>query len=62
VGVFTAIRAAAAEGTACLIATHNREVLRYTTRTVQIADGLLSEAPPVPAEELAAAERPRSGE
>jgi putative ABC transport system ATP-binding protein len=45
-GVFAAIRAAAAEGTACLVATHNREVLRYTTRVVSIADGELSVAAP----------------
>jgi putative ABC transport system ATP-binding protein len=62
VGVFGAIRAAAAEGTACLIATHNHEVLRYTTRVVGIADGVLSEAPPpAPPEEPAASEGRRSG-
>jgi putative ABC transport system ATP-binding protein len=42
-GVFNAIRAAAAEGTACLIATHNHEVLRFTNRVVAIADGVRSE-------------------
>jgi putative ABC transport system ATP-binding protein len=61
-GVFTAIRAAAAEGTACLVATHNHEVLRFTSRVVAIADGELSEAPQPPREPEPESEPEAEGE
>jgi putative ABC transport system ATP-binding protein len=37
--VFRAIRAAARGGSACLVATHNREVTRYADRVLAIRDG-----------------------
>lgn len=40
-GVFATIRRAAAEGTSCLIATHNQELLGYADRIVGIRDGRL---------------------
>lgn len=40
-GVFATIRRAAAEGTSCLIATHNEELLGYADRIVGIRDGRL---------------------
>jgi putative ABC transport system ATP-binding protein len=40
-GVFTTIRRAAAEGTSCLIATHNQELLGYADTIVGIRDGRL---------------------
>jgi putative ABC transport system ATP-binding protein len=42
-GVFKVIRAAAADGTACLIATHNQELLEYVDRIVGIHDGQLED-------------------
>ena len=40
-GVFQVIRSAAADGTACLVATHNQELLQYADRIVGIHDGQL---------------------
>jgi putative ABC transport system ATP-binding protein len=40
-GVFATIRRAAAEGTCCLIATHNQELLGYADKIVGIRDGRL---------------------
>ena len=40
-GVFATIRRAAKEGTSCLIATHNQELLGYADRIVGIRDGRL---------------------
>jgi ABC-type lipoprotein export system ATPase subunit len=37
--VFEALRASAAEGTTCLVATHDRDVTRYSDRVVAMADG-----------------------
>jgi putative ABC transport system ATP-binding protein len=42
-GVFKAIRSAAADGTACLVATHNQELLQYVDRIVGIHDGRLKD-------------------
>jgi putative ABC transport system ATP-binding protein len=42
-GVMRALRNACAEGTACLVATHNPEVLRYVDRILGIRDGHLGE-------------------
>ena len=56
-GVFRAIRAAAKQGTTCLVATHNEELLQFVDRIVGIRDGLLVdvEHPGLrPPEELAA--------
>jgi putative ABC transport system ATP-binding protein len=38
-GVWGVIREAAADGTACLVATHNQELLQYADRIVGIHDG-----------------------
>jgi putative ABC transport system ATP-binding protein len=38
-GVFGCLRAAAADGTACLVATHNEEVSGYFDEVVRIANG-----------------------
>jgi putative ABC transport system ATP-binding protein len=40
-GVFATIRRAAAEGTSCLVATHNQELLGYADGIVGIRDGRL---------------------
>ncbi len=40
-GVFRAIRTAAKAGTACLVATHNEELLQFVDRIVGIRDGAL---------------------
>jgi ABC-type lipoprotein export system ATPase subunit len=42
-GVFEVIRAAAEDGTACLVATHNQELLQYADRIVGIHDGHLED-------------------
>jgi putative ABC transport system ATP-binding protein len=44
-GVMRALRNACSEGTACLVATHNPEVLRYVDRILGIRDGRLGELP-----------------
>jgi putative ABC transport system ATP-binding protein len=44
-GVMRALRTACAEGTACLVATHNPEVLRYVDRILGIRDGRLGDLP-----------------
>jgi putative ABC transport system ATP-binding protein len=44
-GVMRTLRNACAEGTACLVATHNPEVLRYVDRILGIRDGRLGELP-----------------
>ena len=44
-GVMRALRNACTEGTACLVATHNPEVLRYVDRILGIRDGRLGEVP-----------------
>jgi putative ABC transport system ATP-binding protein len=44
-GVFQALRMAAREGTACLVATHNPGVLRAADRLLAIRDGFLREMP-----------------
>ena len=41
-GIFRALRLAAREGTCCLVATHNREVVRLVDRVVGIRDGQIS--------------------
>jgi putative ABC transport system ATP-binding protein len=38
-GVFRSLRAACAEGTTCLVATHNAEILKFFDRIIEIADG-----------------------
>lgn len=56
-GVFKTIRAAAKQGTACLVATHNEELLQFVDRIIGIRDGHLVdvEHPGLrPPEELAA--------
>jgi energy-coupling factor transporter ATP-binding protein EcfA2 len=40
-GVFRTIRAAAKQGTTCLVATHNEELLQFVDRIVGIRDGHL---------------------
>lgn len=42
-GVMRTLRNACADGTACLVATHNPEVLRYVDRILGIRDGHLGE-------------------
>lgn len=42
-GVMRTLRSACSEGTACLVATHNPEVLRYVDRILGIRDGHLGE-------------------
>ena len=42
-GVMRALRNACSEGTACLVATHNPEVLRYVDRILGIRDGRLGD-------------------
>ena len=44
-GVMRALRTACTEGTACLVATHNPEVLRYVDRILGIRDGRLGDLP-----------------
>ncbi|MEA2453039.1 MAG: putative transport system ATP-binding protein [Actinomycetota bacterium] len=44
-GVMRALRNACSEGTACLVATHNPEVLRYVDRIFGIRDGRLGDVP-----------------
>lgn len=44
-GVMRALRTACNEGTACLVATHNAEVLRYVDRVLGIRDGRVGEIP-----------------
>jgi len=41
--VFRALRDAAHDGAACLVATHNREGLRYADRVFHLTDGALTE-------------------
>jgi putative ABC transport system ATP-binding protein len=43
--VFSALRRAAAAGTAVVVATHNPEVIRHLDRVLTMADGHLSESP-----------------
>ncbi len=43
--VFAALRRAADAGTAVVIATHNRDVIRYLDRVLTMADGQVEEAP-----------------
>ena len=43
--VFAALRRAADAGTAVVVATHNREVIRYLDRVLTMADGRLEETP-----------------
>ena len=43
--VFAALRRAADAGTAVVVATHNREVIRYLDRVLTMTDGRLEEAP-----------------
>ena len=43
--VFSALRKAAAAGTAVIVATHNPEVVRHLDRVLTMADGQLREAP-----------------
>jgi ABC-type lipoprotein export system ATPase subunit len=38
-GVFGCLRAAVADGTACLVATHNEEVSGYVDEVVRMANG-----------------------
>lgn len=45
-GVMRALRNACGEGTACLVATHNPEVLRYVDRILGIRDGELGDLAP----------------
>ena len=40
-GVLKAFRMASEEGSSCLIATHNREALRYVDRIISIRDGVV---------------------
>jgi ABC-type lipoprotein export system ATPase subunit len=42
-GVLTALRAAAAEGTSFLLATHSEEVLEHVNRLLSIHDGVVRE-------------------
>lgn len=42
-GVFKVIRSAAEDGTACLVATHNQELLQYADKIVGIHDGRLAD-------------------
>lgn len=51
-GVLRALVAAASEGTACLIATHHRAIVRYADRVLSIRDGRLE---PVDAASVVAA-------
>jgi putative ABC transport system ATP-binding protein len=44
-GVMRALRTVCSEGAACLIATHNPEVLRYVDRILGIRDGRLGDLP-----------------
>lgn len=45
-GVFRSLRAACDEGTTCLVATHNQEVLRFFDRILVVEDGQLAESEP----------------
>ncbi len=42
-GVLRAIRFAAKEGTACLVATHHREAVQFADRVLAIRDGQVRE-------------------
>ena len=44
--VLEALRAAAAYGTTCLVATHNEEALPFTDRVLRIRDGVIMETAP----------------
>ena len=44
--VVAAIRAASVRGTACLVATHDPEVIRRSDRVVTMADGAIESSPP----------------
>lgn len=44
-GIFRVLQEAASRGTATLVATHNREVLKYVERTIYVRDGRVSEEP-----------------
>lgn len=44
-GVFRAIRFAAREGSACLVATHHQEAVRFADRVLAIRDGKVREIP-----------------
>lgn len=48
-GVFRAIRFAAGEGSACLVATHNREAVVFADRVLAIRDGWVHSMDEVPA-------------
>jgi len=48
--VFAALRAAAERGTACLIATHNQEVVPHLDRVVAMSDGRIVPGGPIPFE------------
>jgi len=50
-GVFRALREAAGAGTACLVATHNQEAVKYMHRVLEIRDGRLGALTPAPAPE-----------
>ncbi len=41
--VFDAVQRAAADGTACLLATHDQDVIRFLDRVLSMADGEVSE-------------------
>ena len=56
-GVFKVLRRAAQEGTACLVATHNRELLQYADRIVGIRDGRLEDVAHDAAKEQVAVRR-----
>lgn len=44
-GIFRVLDHAKSRGTAVLVATHNREVLKFVARTLYVRDGILSEDP-----------------
>jgi putative ABC transport system ATP-binding protein len=44
-GVLRLLRLAADKGVCCLLATHNREVVRYADRPLGIKDGLVTSIP-----------------
>lgn len=44
-GIFRVLEQAKSWGTTILVATHNREVLKYVERTLYVRDGVLSEDP-----------------
>jgi ABC-type lipoprotein export system ATPase subunit len=47
-GVFRALRTAAANGTTCLVATHNQEASKYVDAILTIHDGLVHTSDPAP--------------